>query len=99
MHSSARRTGWPASRRMAPERPRPRAGAVPRWAGLCASCVHARATGNARGSTFVLCSLSATDPRFPRYPALPVLRCAGFELRVPGERGEEEADEAHHDEG
>ena len=33
----------------------------------------------ARGSRFVLCERSRTDPRFPRYPPLPVLRCAGFE--------------------
>ena len=82
---------------MRPERPRPPAGAVPRSAGLCASCVHARPTGNARGSTFVLCGRAATDPRFPRYPGLPVLRCAGFELRAPSHGGEEQADEAHHD--
>jgi hypothetical protein len=33
----------------------------------------------ARGSTFHLCERSMTDPRFPRYPNLPVLECAGFE--------------------
>jgi hypothetical protein len=27
---------------------------------------------------FFLCRLSATDPRFPKYPRLPVLRCDGF---------------------
>ena len=74
------------------------AGVVPRFVGLCAVCVHARPIGNARGSTFVLCGLSATDARFPRYPALPVLRCAGFELRAAGQGGEQQADEAHHDE-
>ncbi len=83
---------------MASGRPRPPAGAVPRWAGLCAACVHARATANARGSTFVLCGLAATDARFPRYPAVPVLRCAGFEL-PPGDGGEEQADETNHDQG
>lgn len=31
-----------------------------------------------RGSVFYRCGLSATDPRFPKYPALPVLRCAGY---------------------
>ena len=84
---------------MAPERPRPPAGAVRRSAGLCAACRHARATSNVRGSTFVLCGLSAADARFPRYPALPVLRCPGFELRAAGDGGEQQADEAHHDEG
>jgi hypothetical protein len=48
-------------------------------AGLCGVCRHHRVTGNRRGSRFYLCELSKTDARFPRYPALPVVRCAGFE--------------------
>ena len=47
-------------------------------AGLCATCRHARDITSARGSRFVLCGLSATDPRFPKYPRLPVLSCAGY---------------------
>lgn len=66
------------------ERPRSRAGGVPAAAGLCARCRHARATGNARGSTFVLCGRSTTDARFPRYPALPVVSCAGYAPTVDG---------------
>jgi hypothetical protein len=50
-------------------------------AGLCARCEHAQIVRNTRGSTFYLCRLSATDPRFPKYPRLPVLNCAGFRLR------------------
>jgi len=46
-------------------------------AGLCGSCAHARVVTGAR-STFVRCGLSETDPRFPRYPPLPVLRCDGY---------------------
>jgi len=57
---------------MQPDDPRLR---VP--AGLCASCTHARAVEAAR-STFFLCGLSFTDPRFPRYPRLPVLACKGY---------------------
>jgi hypothetical protein len=45
--------------------------------GLCASCVHLRLLASPR-SVFVRCGLAATDPAFPRYPALPVLRCAGY---------------------
>jgi hypothetical protein len=52
--------------------------------GLCAACNHARVVQNRRGSRFWLCSLSRQDPRYPRYPNLPVLRCAGFERGVPG---------------
>jgi hypothetical protein len=39
-----------------------------------------------RGSTFRLCERSTTDPRFPRYPPLPVLECAGHEPIVDGRR-------------
>ena len=35
-------------------------------AGLCASCVHAQLVTSSRGSTFYLCRLSFTDPRFAR---------------------------------
>jgi hypothetical protein len=48
-------------------------------AGLCAACVHARQIASARGSTFWLCQRSAEDPRFPKYPRLPMLHCAGYE--------------------
>jgi len=34
---------------------------------------------SARGSTFYLCRRSFTDPRFARYPPIPVLVCSGFE--------------------
>jgi hypothetical protein len=47
-------------------------------AGLCTSCLHARRIDSARGSAFLLCQLSVTDPRFPKYPRLPVLGCSGF---------------------
>jgi hypothetical protein len=29
---------------------------------------------------FVLCQRSIADPDYPRYPALPVLACRGFEV-------------------
>lgn len=45
-------------------------------AGLCADCRHLRLLESAR-SVFLLCGRAATDPAYPRYPALPVLRCAG----------------------
>jgi len=50
-------------------------------AGLCARCIHAQQVTSSRGSTFVLCRLSFTDPRFPRYPPLPVIACDGYEPR------------------
>jgi hypothetical protein len=33
-------------------------------------------------SVFRLCERSRTDPRYPRYPALAVVRCGGFESVV-----------------
>jgi hypothetical protein len=47
-------------------------------AGLCATCAHVQRVGSSRGSVFYLCRLSFTDPRFPRYPSLPVMACAGY---------------------
>jgi hypothetical protein len=52
-----------------------------------------RAVTNRRGSTFYRCGRADTDPRFPRYPALPVRACIGYEEGRPdeetgsGERG------------
>jgi hypothetical protein len=46
--------------------------------GLCATCVHVRVVESAKGSQFVLCELSKTDARFPKYPRLPVLVCVGY---------------------
>jgi hypothetical protein len=46
--------------------------------GLCASCAHSRQIESERGSIFWLCRLSDTDPRFPKYPRLPVLSCPGY---------------------
>ena len=51
--------------------------------GLCDRCAFARVIESARGSRFTLCRRSETDARFPRYPALPVLECAGYEKGVP----------------
>ena len=48
-------------------------------AGLCTSCVHAKLITSSRGSVFYQCQLSFTDSRFPKYPRLPVLACAGHE--------------------
>jgi hypothetical protein len=52
---------------------------APKPAGLCDSCRHQRLVPTTRGSVFSLCERSRTDPAYRRYPAIPVLRCAGFE--------------------
>jgi hypothetical protein len=46
---------------------------------LCESCAHLRAVVTPRGSRFLLCQLSQTDDRFPKYPPQPVVRCGGYE--------------------
>ena len=52
-----------------------------RW-GLCASCRHLVVITSDRGSTFVQCGLAKSDPRFVRYPPLPVLVCVGYDACV-----------------
>jgi ssDNA-binding Zn-finger/Zn-ribbon topoisomerase 1 len=46
--------------------------------GLCAVCRHKQVVRSSRHSIFVMCRLAKDDPRFSKYPVLPVLRCAGF---------------------
>ncbi len=52
-------------------------------AGLCGGCRFMRQITSDRGSTFYQCQLSATDPEFPKYPRLPVIRCRGYERKSP----------------
>ena len=52
--------------------------------GLCARCAHARIVATPR-SRFWMCALARTDARFPRYPRLPILACAGHAPLPPGE--------------
>ena len=62
-------------------------------AGLCATCQHARRIESARGSRFLLCGRSIDDPRFAKYPPLPVVRCTGYEeAAASGERADGPAD-------
>jgi hypothetical protein len=53
--------------------------------GLCDHCRHQAVVRNTRGSVFSRCERSKTDPRYPKYPRVPVLECPGFEPR-DGER-------------
>jgi len=46
---------------------------------LCETCASVREVVTPKGSRFLLCRLSHTDPAFPKYPRLPVLRCEGFQ--------------------
>ena len=51
--------------------------------GLCGVCAHARLIDSGR-STFYLCERAQTDPRFNRYPILPVMACPGYQPPPPG---------------
>ena len=48
--------------------------------GLCADCVFSRRVESGR-STFCLCERALSDPRFLKYPPLPVLACPGYERK------------------
>lgn len=41
-------------------------------------CAHQRVIRTTRGSSFSMCTLAKTDPRFPKYPRIPVAACDGF---------------------
>jgi len=59
---------------------------APAWleaVGLCSVCRHRQVQEAQSGSRFWRCRRAATDPRFARYPPLPVRRCPGFEA-APG---------------
>lgn len=73
------------SRRFGNELDREEAGRLPVDPGLCASCTQLRIL-TSRTSAFVRCGKAEEDGRFPRYPPLPVVQCAGYE-RVGGLEG------------
>ena len=59
--------------------------------GLCERCRWARVVVTPKGSRFLLCERSLTDPRFPKYPPLPVFACSGFEPASNARQAEEES--------
>ena len=64
-------------------------------AGLCAGCRHARLNQTRRGPVYLRCQLASVDASYPRYPRLPVLRCAGY---APAEdRAEDRAEDPAED--
>jgi len=48
---------------------------------LCESCRWMREVATVR-SRFLLCELSKTDPKYPKYPPQPVVRCEGHEPKA-----------------
>jgi propionyl-CoA synthetase len=51
--------------------------------GLCADCRYPKLNETRRGTVYLRCTRAEWDAALPRYPRLPVTRCAGFE---PGDR-------------
>ncbi len=50
---------------------------------LCESCRVVREVLTPKGSRFLLCQLSLTNPDYPKYPPQPVLRCDGYQPTTP----------------
>ena len=69
-------------------------GAEPARVGLCFACRYVRRIRSDRGSLFYFCERSETDPRFEKYPRLPVISCPGFlptvEIKATSPQGAEE---------
>jgi hypothetical protein len=53
---------------------------------LCETCARVREVVTPKGSRFLLCQLSRTDPAYPKYPPQPVVRCGGYRPRQTGEQ-------------
>jgi hypothetical protein len=53
--------------------------ALPVKPGLCGECRHAAVKGTSRGTAYLRCTRASWDERLPRYPALPMTQCVGFE--------------------
>ena len=51
--------------------------------GVCGTCRGVRTVTPRRGSVFYRCARADVDPRFVRYPPLPVLACPGYEFSDP----------------
>lgn len=51
--------------------------------GLCERCAHVHVVVSGRGSKFYRCLEHDRDPAWPKYPPLPVLRCARFAPQGP----------------
>src|SRR5437879_11973323 len=45
---------------------------------LCETCQRMRAVITPKGSRFLLCHLSTSNPNYPKYPPQPIVRCEGY---------------------
>ena len=53
---------------------------------LCETCARMREVVTPKGSRFLLCRLSQTDPAYPKYPPQPVVQCDGYQKKDKTER-------------
>lgn len=58
---------------------------------LCERCRHLREVVSGKGSRFLLCRLSQSDPRYAKYPPQPVWQCSGYAGRGDAPSGGEVA--------
>jgi hypothetical protein len=56
---------------------------------LCETCAWMREIVTAKGSRFLLCQLSQTNPAYPKYPSQPVVRCDGYQQKEQTKEGVE----------
>ena len=49
---------------------------------LCRTCSLMREIVTPKGSRFLLCRLSQSNPDHPRYRPQPIVRCAGYQQKV-----------------
>jgi hypothetical protein len=52
---------------------------------VCETCVRMREVMTPKGSRFLLCQLSQTNPDYPKYPPQPVVQCDGYQKTVKAE--------------
>ncbi len=52
--------------------------------GLCAQCAFVHRNETRKGTVYWRCTRALTDPRYPKYPRLPVLSCPGFVMTDAG---------------
>jgi hypothetical protein len=46
---------------------------------LCEKCALMREIITPKGSRFLLCQLSKSEPAYPKYPPQPIVRCGGYQ--------------------
>jgi hypothetical protein len=48
---------------------------------LCETCALMRQVVTPKGSRFLLCQLSQSNPDYPKYPPQPVVQCDGYQQK------------------